>query len=67
MMLKVNGTHVHAVFQVCCIGSILLLLISISYVIHLIKLSNVPKLTSYFRNVQYDDMWKNLCVGRMGA
>jgi len=26
---EVNGTHVHAVFQVCCIGSILLLLISI--------------------------------------
>jgi len=34
---EVNGTHVHTVFQVCCIGSILLLLISISYIIHLIN------------------------------
>jgi len=36
-MMKVNGTHVHAVFQVCCIGSILLLLFSISYIIYLIN------------------------------
>jgi len=48
-MLKVNGTHVHAVFQICCMGSILLLLISISYIIHLINFSNVQKLL-YFRN-----------------
>jgi len=54
-MMKVNGTHVHAVFQVCCIGLILLLLIPISYIIHLIKFSNVQKLSSYFRNIQCDD------------
>jgi len=54
-MMKVNGTHVHAVFQVCCIGLILLLLIPISYIIHLIKFSNVQKLPSYFRNIQCDD------------
>jgi len=64
--MKVNGTHVNAVFHVCCIGSILLLLISISY-IHLINFSNVQKLSSYFRNVQCDDMWKDLCVGRVDA
>jgi len=61
-MIKVNGTHVYAVFQVCCMGSILLLLISISYIFHLINFSNVQKLPSYFRNIQYDDMWKDLCV-----
>jgi len=52
-MMKVNGTNVHAAFQVCCIGSILLLLISISYIIHLINFSNVQKLPSYFRNEQW--------------
>jgi len=55
-MMKVNGTHVHTVFQVCCIGSILLLLISISYIIQLMDFSNVQKLPSYFSNVQCDDM-----------
>ena len=57
-MMEVNGTHVHTAFQVCCIGSILLLIISISYVIHLINFSNVQKLPSYFHNIQCDDMWK---------
>jgi len=60
--MKVNETHVHAVFQVCCIGSILLLLISISYIIHLINFSNVQKLPYYLHNVQCDDMWKDHCV-----
>jgi len=55
-MMKVNGTQVHAVFQVCCVGLILLLLISISYIIQVINFSNVQKLPSYFRNVQCDDM-----------
>ena len=56
-MMKVNGTYIHAVLQVCCrpIGPILLLLISISYIIHLTNFSNVQKLP-YFRNLQYDDM-----------
>jgi len=53
-MMKVNGTHVHAVFQVCCIGSIFLLLISTSYIVQLKNFSN----PYYFRNVglQCDDM-----------
>jgi len=57
-VMKVNKTHVHAVFQVCCIGLILLLLISTSYIIQLKNFSNVQKLPSYFRNVglQCDDM-----------
>jgi len=57
-MMKVDGTHVHAVFQVCCIGLILLLLISTSYIIQLINFSNVQKLPSYFRNagLQCDDV-----------
>jgi len=66
--MKVNGTHVHAVFQVCCTGSILLLLVSISYIIYPINFCNVRKLPSYLRNnVQCDDMWKDLRVGRVGA
>jgi len=60
--MKVNGTHVYAFFQVCCMGSMLLLLISISYIIHLINFSNVQKLPYYFWNIQCDDMWKDLCV-----
>ena len=67
-MVEVNGTHVHAVFQVCCIGSIPLFLISISYIIHQINFSNVQKLIFYFSNVQCDDMQsKDLCIGRVGA
>jgi len=67
-MMKVKGTHVHAVFQVCCIGSILLLLISISYIIHLINFSKVQNLPSHLSNVQCDDMQsKDLCIGRVGA
>ena len=66
-MIKVNGTHVHAVFQVCWMGSILLLLIPISYIIHLINFSNAQKLPSYFRNVQWVNMLKDLCVGRVGG
>jgi len=54
--MKVNGTQVHVVFQVCCIGLILLLLISISYIIRPKNFSNVQKLPSYFRNVKCDDM-----------
>jgi len=48
-------------------GSMLLLLISISYIIHLINFSNVQKLPYYFWNIQCDDMWKDLCVWRVGA
>jgi len=62
-MMKVNGTHVHAVIQVCCIGLILLLLISITYIIHLKNFSKVQNLPSYLRNVEYDDMQsKDLCM-----
>jgi len=67
-MMKVNGTHVHAIFQVRCIGSILLVLISISYIFQVINFSNLQKLPSYFHNVQCDDMQSNdLCIGREGA
>ena len=55
-MMTVNGTHVQAVFQVCCIGLILLLLISISYIIHLLNFSKVQNLSSYLRSAQCDDM-----------
>jgi len=55
-MMEVNRTHVHAVFQVCCVGSIPLFLISISYIIYQINFSNVQKLLFYFSNVQCDDM-----------
>ena len=70
--MKVNGTHVHAVFQVCCMGSILLLLISISSIIHLTNFSNVQKLPSYFHNIQSDDIWYvkgSLCMtgGRLNG
>jgi len=43
-------------FQVCCIRWILLLLVSVSYIIHLINFSKVQNLPSYLRSVQFDDM-----------
>jgi len=36
-------------------------------IFHPINFSNVQKHPSYFRNVQCDDMWKDLRVGRVGA
>jgi len=81
VVLKVTNVHqvkvnehdesewnkIHAVFQVYCIGSVLLLLISNLYIVHLINFFNVQKLP-YFSNVQGDGMWsKDLCIERMSA
>jgi len=46
----------------------LLLLISISYTIHLINFSEVQNIPSYLRKVECDDTWsKDLCIGQVDA